>query len=78
MGFCFLLLDMWPKNSCSLQIRVIICVMLLVGVRVLNVFVPLLTKEISKYLRPIKYGSKQVTKVSDFSVCNYYVPYYFS
>ena len=41
---------MWPKNSCGLQLRVIVCVILLVAVRVINVIVPLLTKEISKYI----------------------------
>ena len=39
---------MWPKNSCGLQLRVIVCVILLAAVRVINVIVPLLTKEISK------------------------------
>ena len=42
-------IDMWPKNSCILQLRVIVCVILLIGVRVINVYVPLLTKDISKY-----------------------------
>ena len=42
---------MWPKNSCALQLRVIVCVILLIGVRVINVFVPLLTKEISKFIK---------------------------
>ena len=41
---------MWPKNSCGLQLRVIVCVILLVAVRVINVIVPLLTKDISKYI----------------------------
>ena len=42
---------MWPKNSCALQLRVVVCVILLGAVRVINVFVPLLTKEISKFRR---------------------------
>lgn len=37
---------MWPKNSIGLQLRVIICILLLIGVRVTNVFVPIFSKKI--------------------------------
>ena len=37
---------MWPKRSLGLQLRVIVCVLLLVGVRVVNVFIPIFSKKI--------------------------------
>ncbi len=37
---------MWPKKSIGLQLRVILCILILVGVRVTNVFVPLYSKKI--------------------------------
>ena len=40
---------LWPKKSAWLQLRVIVCVILLIGVRVANVFVPLLSKEIGRF-----------------------------
>lgn len=39
---------MWPKKSLGLQVRVILCLITLVGVRVANVFVPLYYKKIGK------------------------------
>jgi ATP-binding cassette subfamily B (MDR/TAP) protein 6 len=41
---------LWPKKSVWLQLRVLVCVLLLAGVRVANVFVPLLSKEIGQNL----------------------------
>jgi len=41
---CKLLPYMWPKNSRSLQLRVVFCVILLIGVRVTNLFVPIYNK----------------------------------
>ncbi len=40
---------MWPKKSATLQIRVLACVALLVGVRVANVFVPIFSKKIGEF-----------------------------
>merc|ERR1711935_734823 len=37
---------MWPKKSAGLQLRVVMCVVLLIGVRVTNVFVPIYSKKI--------------------------------
>jgi len=37
---------MWPKKSVGLQLRVVMCVVLLIGVRVTNVFVPIYSKKI--------------------------------
>lgn len=37
---------MWPKKSLGLQLRVLMCVLLLVGVRVTNVYVPIMSKKI--------------------------------
>lgn len=37
---------MWPKKSVALQLRVLVCLVLLGGVRVANVFVPIYYKEI--------------------------------
>lgn len=37
---------MWPKNSPLLQIRVLLCVLLMIGLRVTNVFVPIYYKKI--------------------------------
>ena len=35
---------LWPKKSCGLQLRVLICFVLLAAIRVANVFVPILYK----------------------------------
>ena len=37
---------MWPKKSVGLQLRVVMCIVLLIGVRVTNVFVPIYSKKI--------------------------------
>ena len=37
---------MWPKNSPLLQFQVVLCVLLLIGLRVTNVFVPLYYKSV--------------------------------
>jgi ATP-binding cassette subfamily B (MDR/TAP) protein 6 len=37
---------MWPKKSIWLQLRVILCIVLLIGVRITNVYVPLFSKKI--------------------------------
>ena len=37
---------MWPKKSIALQLRVVMCLILLAGVRVINVFVPIYSKNI--------------------------------
>ena len=43
---------LWPKKSLLLQLNVILCFLLLAGVRVANVFVPLYYKHIGKsYLK---------------------------
>ncbi|XP_072179638.1 ATP-binding cassette sub-family B member 6-like [Diadema setosum] len=36
----------WPKGNCLMQLRVLVCFMILVAGRVINVFVPILNKEI--------------------------------
>jgi len=37
---------MWPRRHRMLQLRVLVCVLILVGVRVINVYVPILSKQI--------------------------------
>lgn len=37
---------LWPRNSWLLQLRVLICIGLLIGGRVLNVYVPVYQKRI--------------------------------
>ena len=37
---------MWPKKSLGLQLRVLACIVLLIGVRVTNVFVPIFSKKV--------------------------------
>ena len=39
---------LWPKKSLLLQLNVILCFLLLAGVRVANVFVPLYSKHIGQ------------------------------
>lgn len=39
---------LWPKNSFSLQLRVILCIILLIGGRVINVVVPIFNQKIGK------------------------------
>ena len=41
---------MWPKNNIALQILVLLCVMLLVAGRVVNLFTPILYKYIGSRL----------------------------
>ena len=43
---CKLLPFMWPKNSPLLQFQVVLCILLLIGLRVTNVFVPLYYKSV--------------------------------
>lgn len=41
---------LWPKRDLFLQFRVIICFVLLLGGRVINVYVPIYNKKIGKWL----------------------------
>ncbi|XP_072028962.1 ATP-binding cassette sub-family B member 6-like [Amphiura filiformis] len=49
----------WPKGQYLLQIRVVVCLLILAAGRVINVFVPLLYKEIVNALTP-QDGSKVI------------------
>ena len=47
---------MWPKKSIGLQLRVLACITLLIGVRVTNVFVPIFSKKIVDELAEKKFA----------------------
>eukprot|EP00095_Tigriopus_kingsejongensis_P008735 maker-scaffold683_size112676-snap-gene-0.16 protein:Tk08735 transcript:maker-scaffold683_size112676-snap-gene-0.16-mRNA-1 annotation:"atp-binding cassette sub-family b member mitochondrial isoform x1" len=49
---------MWPKRSFGLQLRVLLCLLLLAGVRVANVFVPIYYKKIVDALTPVALGEE--------------------
>lgn len=40
---------LWPKRDCALQLRVIACVILLIGGRVMNLYVPIYQKNIGNF-----------------------------
>ena len=44
---------LWPKKSTSLQVRVLICFLLLAAGRVSNVYVPILYKLLGMYMNAI-------------------------
>ena len=46
---------LWPKRSPMLQMRVLACILMLVCVRVTNVFVPILSKKIVDALAGVKH-----------------------
>lgn len=49
---------MWPSKSFTLQLRVLLCLVLLAGVRVANVFVPIYYKKIVDALTPVALGEQ--------------------
>ncbi|XP_033646559.1 ATP-binding cassette sub-family B member 6, mitochondrial-like isoform X2 [Asterias rubens] len=50
----------WPKGRYILQLRIIICILILIAARVINVYVPVLSGEIVNALTPVEKGEKVV------------------